>query len=103
MMTKKSKLLGLGLIALWAVGCSLIPSVGLTETTASAVPTATDSVVGWFRPENIMRFGWLSIFLVLMFKQLRQPIVTLWTAIFGALAIPFVEVRRRYNSFQESQ
>lgn len=104
-MMTKTKILAIAFIATWAVGCSLLPSLGgsYEPSSTETFPAATNSVVGWFRPDNIMRFGWLSIFLVLVFKRLRQPIVTLWTAIFRALAIPFIEVRRRYDSFKASQ
>jgi len=49
-----------------------------------------------------MRFGWLSVILVLVFPSIRKPITSLWTAIFGALAIPFIELRRRYEGHRGS-
>jgi hypothetical protein len=47
--------------------------------------------------EDIFRFGWLSIFLVLVFPKVREPLVNLWTSIFRALAIPFVYLRERFD------
>ena len=43
--------------------------------------------------DQIGNFAWLSVILVLFFPKMREPLVSLWTAIFGTLAIPFIAAR----------
>ena len=42
---------------------------------------------------QIGNFAWLSVILVLFFPKMREPLVNLWTAILGALSIPFMAAK----------
>lgn len=86
-------------------GCSLftpkLPSLPgtsggapMTQPGAGVVSQSLNIV----QPENLWRFGWLSIVLVLFFPQIRQPLVNLWTSIFRAMAVPFLLIRDKYES-----
>ena len=48
--------------------------------------------------DQIGNFAWLSVILVLFFPRMRDPLVGLWTAIFGALSIPFLALRKWYEN-----
>ena len=43
--------------------------------------------------DQIGNFAWLSVILVLFFPKMREPLVSLWTAILGALSIPFMAAK----------
>ena len=72
-----------------------LPSLPGTDG-AAASPAAT--VAKFVEPESLWRFAWLSIILVLFFPKIREPLVSLWTAIFRAIAIPFLLIRAWYES-----
>ena len=80
--------------------CNMMPSMPWSSTPEVVVEapkqTATAELLDT-ATESIWRFGWMAIFLVLVFPRMREPLVTLWTALFQALAIPFLALRRWYD------
>ena len=92
------------MILVLTCSCSMLPGMlgGGGGSVTEASPAVAEGVAGWVKPSNLMRFGWLSVILVLVFPSIRKPITSLWTAIFGALAIPFIELRRRYEGHRGS-
>ena len=90
------------MIAVSSVSCGMMPSLGwgsppVQEVAAPAVPKILSEVSPTNVTENLWRFGWLSILLVFVFPGARKPILSLWTAVFQALSIPFLAVRRWYD------
>ena len=87
-------------LLLMLTGCNMVPSwpwssssevvVEAPKQTATAELLDTASQMLW-------KFGWMAIFLVLVFPRMREPLVTLWTALFRALTIPFLALRRWYD------
>ena len=71
-------------------GLATLPFVGSSEESAEvgAVAEVTN---------NLWRFGWLSAILVLLLPQVREPLVVLWSAIFRALAVPFLAIRQWFD------
>ncbi len=61
------------------------PANAVTGTLADV----TDSATSW---------AWLSILLVFVFPQARQPIVAFISAVFTALALPFTLLIDKYRS-----
>ena len=91
----------LGILALVILaGCSALP-FGLGSGTGTSAPVSTTipgaQALQLVEPQNLWRFGWLSFALVFVFPAIRKPIVSLWTAIFNALALPFLVIRRWYD------
>ena len=76
--------------------CGLMEFVASPFTSQEVVADDPKSVLP-VETEDIFRFGWLSIFLVLVFPKVREPLVHLWTSIFRALARPFVYLRERFD------
>jgi|10_taG_2_1085330.scaffolds.fasta_scaffold01367_9 hypothetical protein len=72
----------------WSASPEVVVEAPKQTATAELLDTAT---------ESIWRFGWMAIFLVLVFPRMREPLVLLWTALFRALAIPFLALRRWYD------
>jgi len=61
-----------------------LPGTGVADGALNATGVTLD---------QIGNFAWLSVILVLFFPKMREPLVTLWTAIMGALAVPFIALR----------
>ena len=75
-----------------------LPSVpSLTSVDHVSTSTVADAI-GFVQPENLWRFAWLSVLLVLFFPSVREPVTRLWAAIFKALAIPFLLMRAWFDS-----
>jgi len=88
---------------LWPVlllaSCGMLkPSLPSLPGVGGAVASPVASVAKFVEPESLWRFAWLSIILVLFFPKIREPLVSLWTAIFRAIAIPFLLMRAWYES-----
>ena len=88
------------ILLLMLSGCNMAPSWPWSSSPEVVVEapkqTATAELLDT-ASESLSRFGWLAILLVLVFPQMRQPLVLLWTALFRALAIPFLALRRWYD------
>lgn len=94
-------------ICLLLSGCSM-PPLNPVEWFASDTPAvepmdAPDDVVSvtvGFWMNMLMRFGWFSIALVLLFEGIRKPFIALWTIIFRVMTIPFELVRLRWDLYK---
>ena len=64
----------------------VVAEVPKQTATAELISTASD---------GLWKFGWMSILLVLFFPKV--PILGLWTALLGAIAIPFLAVRQWFD------
>lgn len=75
-----------------------LPSLpgGGSGTPASGPLKATGVTI-----DQIGNFAWLSVILVLFFPKMREPLVHLWTAIFGTLAIPFLFAKDWAERYRE--
>jgi beta-lactamase regulating signal transducer with metallopeptidase domain len=90
-------LLAVWLLAVVASGCA-IPDL-LSFSNNDAPPLAADPVTGIFdsATTGLWSWAWLSILLLLFLPGIRQPLLVLWTAVFRALAIPFLFVRQKFD------
>ena len=66
----------------------VVAEVPKQTATAELISTASD---------GLWKFGWMSILLVLFFPKVREPILGLWTALLGAIAIPFLADRQWFD------
>jgi len=94
---KAFSLCAIGLLGALVLTCSCGIMQGVVDFVSPASPEVTDPKPLPVGTEDLYRFGWLSILLVLFFPKVREPLVNLWTAIFRALAIPFVFIRDWYD------
>lgn len=95
-------------LVLWVTGiiaCSL-PNLNpfSSPDNAPKPPShATDSVVGkaegW--TDLVYQWWWMSLVLVLLFPQIRQPILAFWTAIFRTLTIPLELARLKWEIYKD--
>ena len=87
-------------LLLLMASCNMLPSMPWSSSSEVVVEapkqTATAELLDT-ASQTLWKFGWMAIFLVLVFPRMREPLVTLWTALFRALAIPFLALRRWYD------
>lgn len=78
-------------------GCGMLPSFGAAPEVVTTVPPSVPTTLPVLT-DTVWRFGWLSLLLILFLPGVRAPLLSFWTAIFNALAIPFLALRRWYDS-----
>ncbi len=86
------------LLAIAASGCAVPSLLGLGGS--EPVAPSADPVSGFMdsATSNLWSWAWLSVLLLLFLPGIRQPMLTLWTAIFNALAIPFLFIREKFDT-----
>jgi len=83
-----------------SLGCGgLLPSSPMPQSPGAGGPIGlAQQGLEIASPQSLWSYAWLSILLVLFFPQVRRPVTALWSAVFRALAVPFIAIRRKFDS-----
>ncbi len=107
-MNKLSKVL-LGLMTIPMVACSM-PNLNPFSSPDSAPKPpshATEmgsvgvAAQGW--TDLVYQWWWMSLVLVLLFPQIRQPVLGFWTAIFRVLTTPLELARLKFEAYKSKK